>query len=147
MKLRYARDSDFNFLIEGLEKNRALENRPKQQLKAKPSDKRQLKQAIKNKNIRVLAENGEPIAFLYFRPNFEVMYIARKAFWVDLIYVEKGHRRRGLGKLLYEDAVKIARKRGFKKIVVDVFEANRDSGKFHKALGFEPIYTIFQKEI
>lgn len=150
MKLRYAKDSDFDFLIEGLEKNRVLENRPKQQLKAKPSDKRQFRQAIKNKNIRIVEENGKPIAFLHFKTNFKAARrggFNERFFWVDLIYVKENHRRKGIGKLLYDDAVKLAKKKGYKKIVIDIFESNTNSRRFHKALGFEPIYTIYQKEV
>ena len=145
MTLRYAKDSDFDFLVKGLEKNRTLENRPKGQIKAEPSDKRQLRQAIKNKNVRVIEEGGGPIAFLYFRTDFEVMYMNESFFWVDLIYVKEDHRGKGIGKLLYYDAVKIARGKGYNKIVIDVFDANEKSRKFHIALGFKPVYTIYQK--
>jgi L-amino acid N-acyltransferase YncA len=147
MKLRYAKDSDFDFLVKGLEKNRTLENRPKGQLKAKPSDKRQLRQAIKNKNVRVIEEGGGPIAFLYFRTDFKVMYVSESFFWVDLIYVKEDHRGKGIGKLLYGDAVKLAGGKGYNKIVIDVFDANEKSRKFHTALGFKPVYTIYQKGI
>ena len=116
MKLRYAKDSDFDFLIEGLQKNRVLENRPKQQ-------------------------------FLCFRTDFKVIYVNERFFWVDLIYVKEDHRGKGIGTLLYDDAVKIASKIGYNKIVIDVFDANKNSRKFHRALGFKPIYTIYQKEV
>ena len=147
MKIRYVKDSDFNFLIEGLEKNRVLENRPQKDIKAKESDKKEFRQAIRKKNIRVLEENGKPIAFLDFRTDFKVMHIYDKFFWVDLIFVREDYRGKGLGKLLYKDAIKKAKKKGFKKIVIDVFEANKNSVEFHKRLGFKPIYTIYHKSV
>ena len=147
MKFRYAKEEDIYFLIEGLEKNRVLENRPKKDAKAKPADIKEFKTAIRNKNIRIIEDKGEPVAFLYFRTGFKVMYIHEKFFWVDLIYVKEGYRGRGLGKRLYNDAIRIAKKKGFSKVVIDVFEANANSVGFHKKLGFKPIYAIYQKRI
>ena len=75
------------------------------------------------------------------------MYIYEKVFWVDLVYVDERYRGKGIGKMLYKDAVKIARGKGFNKIVIDVFDSNKNSLEFHKKLGFEPVYTIFRKHI
>ena len=147
MKLRYAKSTDLDFLIEGLERNRVLENRPQGQIKARPSDKQQFEQAIARRNIRVAEQNGEPIAFIYFRTDFKILYLHQRIFWVDLIYVKEDQRRRGLGRLLYQDVTDIARKKGFKKVTIDIFDSNRASRKFHRALGFQPIYTIYQKDI
>lgn len=147
MKRRYAKSTDLDFLIEGLEKNRVLENRPNGQIEARPSDKEQFKQAIANRNIRVVEQNAEPVAFIYFRTDFKIMYLNERVFWVDVIYVKEDYRKCGLGGLLYKDVIHIARKKGFKKIIIDIFESNPASRKFHHALGFQPIYTIYQKEI
>ena len=70
MKIRYAKGSDFNFLIEGLEKNRVIEKRPKKDIKARPCDKKEFKIAIKKKNLRIVEIDKQPIAFLYFRTDF-----------------------------------------------------------------------------
>jgi len=147
MELRYANQSDFGFLIYGLEKNRVLENRPKKDIKARDSDKKEFREAIKKKSIRILEDNKKPVAFLYFRTDFKLLYIYDKFFWVDLVFVKEGYRGRGLGKLMYKDAMKIAKKKGFKKIIIDVFDANKNSAEFHKKLGFEPIYSIYQKKV
>jgi len=147
MKLRYAKNSDFGFLIEGLEQNRVLENRAREQIRAKPSDREQFKEAISKKNIRIIEEDGKPVAFLYFRTDFKVMYFSGKIFWIDLIYVKESHRRKGLGKLLYNDAIGIARKRGYRRVTIDIFESNTASKKFHKRLGFKPVYAIYHRKI
>ena len=147
MKIRYAKDSDFDFLINGLEKNRILENRPKKDIKAKPSDKKEFRIAIKKKNIRIVEEDKKPIAFIYFRTDFKVMYIYDKFFWVDLIYVKENQRGKRLGKKLYEDVFKIAKKKGYKRIIIDIFDANTNSLGFHKKVGFKPIYTIYEKRV
>jgi len=147
MRIRYAKNADFNFLVEGLEKTRQIEKRPAEQIPAKQRDKKQLREAIRKKNIRVVEAAGEAVGFLYFRTDFRVMLVPSPLFWIDLIYVKETWRRKGLGRLLYEDAIRIAKKKGFDKIVIDIFEANRRSKLFHKQLGFEPVYTIYQKRI
>ena len=147
MKIRFAIGSDYNFLIEGLEKNRILENRAKKDIPAKESDKIEFKDAIKKKNIRIIEDKRKPVAFLYFRTDFKIMYIYEDFFWVDLIYVREDYRGKGLGKSLYNDAVKIAKKKGFKKIIIDIFDSNKNSIGFHKKLDFKPIYAIYKKNI
>jgi len=147
MKIRYAKNNDFDFLIEGLEENRVLENRDKKDVKARKSDKKEFREAIRKKSIRIIEEYGRPIAFLYFRTDFKVMYVYDKFFWVDLVFVSRKHRGKGLGRILYKDAIKIAKKKGFKKIIVDVFDANKNSVNFHRKLVFDPIYTIYRKKI
>ena len=147
MQIRYAIKSDFNFLIEGLEKNRIIEKRPEKDIKAKPSDIEEFKNAIESKNIRIVEKDDEPIAFLYFRTDFKVMFVYDKFFWVDLLYVKENHRGMGLGTLLYEDILKIAKKGDYKKIIIDIFEANKKSSDFFKKIEFRPVYTIYQKDI
>ncbi|MDP7115448.1 MAG: hypothetical protein QF915_00175 [Candidatus Woesearchaeota archaeon] len=75
MKIRYAQKSDFNFLIEGLEKDRIIEGRSSKDVKAKASDKSDFKKGIRGKTIRIIEEKGNAVAFLYFRTDFKVMYI------------------------------------------------------------------------
>lgn len=147
VEIRYAHGSDFGFLLEGLEKNRVIENRPKKDIKAKASDKKEFGDAIRKKTVRIVEDCGAPVAFLYFRTDFKVMYVYDRFFWVDLIYVKETHRGMGLGKMLYEDAIGIAKRKGYKKIVIDIFRANENSIGFHRKLGFEPMYTIYQKRI
>ncbi len=115
MKLRYAKPSDFYFLIYGLEKNRILESKPKKDIKARDSDKKEFWEAIKKKNIRLLEDNKKPVAFLYFRADFKLLYIYERFFWVDLVFVKENYRGKGLGRLLYKDAMKIAKKKDSKK--------------------------------
>lgn len=145
MEIRYAKLSDFDFLIEGLEKNRIVEGRDKKDIKAKKSDVAAFRRGITLKTIRLVEDHGKAIAFLYFRTDFSVMYIYEKFFWIDLVYVDEKFRGKGIGTMLYEDVFKIAKKKGFKKIIIDIFDKNLKSQMFHKKFDFQPIYTIYQK--
>ena len=147
MNIRYAQEDDFNFIVEGLEKTRIIEKRPEKDIKAGISDKRKIKKAIKTKNIRVLVEEEKLIGFIFFLTDYDVMLIHQKFLWIDLIFINEDFRGKGYGKLLYEDSIKIAKKLGIKKIVIDIFEANRNSLNFHKKIGFKPLYAIYYKEL
>ena len=46
------------------------------------------------------------------------MHVYDKFLWIDLIYIKKDYRNKGLGKLLYKDVIKIAKKKGFKDIFI-----------------------------
>jgi GNAT superfamily N-acetyltransferase len=147
MQLRRAVPSDMDFLLEGMEKNRVLELRPPEGVKAKQEDIQDFKESIKKASIRVIEDGGKPVAFLHFKTDFKVMYVPGRVFWVDLVYVRERHRSRGLGKMLYEEAFRIAREKGFKKVLIDIFDVNKGSRAFHKKLGFRPVYTIYEKSI
>jgi L-amino acid N-acyltransferase YncA len=147
-RVRDARESDVSFLVEGLESNRALEERRPEDIGATRADREGLKEGIARKNIRIVEVDGEAVGFLYFRPDFRVMYLEKgRVFWVDLVYVKQGHRGKGLGRLLYEDAARIAREGGFDRMVIDIFAANANSQKFHDKVGFKAVYTIYEKEV
>ena len=147
-KLRSARESDLAFLLEGLESNRVVENRRPEDVGATRADREGLKEGIAGKNIRIVEVDGEAVGFLYFRPDFRVMYLEKgRVFWVDLVYVKQGHRGKGLGRLLYEDAARMAREGGFDRMVIDIFAANANSRKFHDRLGFKAVYTIYEREL
>ena len=60
MILRYAKNKDIDFLVQGLEKNRVIENRPKQDIKARKSDIKEFSDAINHKNIRIIESQKSP---------------------------------------------------------------------------------------
>ena len=145
--IRDARMTDLGFLVEGLEQNRRIEQRSSKDIKATAGDRREFREAIRERCVRVIDDHRKPVAFLCFRIDFKVMYIRKRFFWVDLVFVDERHRGKGYGKLLYEDAIRIAKRRRFKTIVLDIFESNTNSRSFHERLGFHPLYTIFQKRL
>lgn len=142
MKLRYGKGEDLDFLVAGRRNIRAAEKRLDVETGLK--DREELEEALGRREIRVAEESGEAVAFIWFRPSFRVMHVD-DFLWVHLVYVKEELRAKGVGRLLYEDAAEIARSMGKGKIVIDVFEANRNSIEFHKRVGFEPLYTIYQK--
>jgi GNAT superfamily N-acetyltransferase len=147
MRIRYARREDLGFILGGLEDNRSLEGRPKRSPEARESVARAFETEIDEGRVRIAEDDEAPVAFLCFKLDFPVMYVTGKFLWIDLVYVRAGSRGRGLGKLLYEDAIELARENGCTKVAADVFAANTGSIEFHHSVGFEPLYTIFQREV
>ena len=146
MNIRYAQDSDLEFLLKGRQEVISVaEHKP--HVGREQRDREELKQAIDGKEIRVMEIAGQPVAFLEFKADFKVMYVESGFLWIHFSYVREDYRRKGLGKLLYEDAAKIAADKGLKKIALDVFAMNLGSAKFHQRLGFKPLYTIYEKMV
>lgn len=145
METRFAKVSDFDFLVEGLESIRLAEKKPKDKIKANASDKRELSFAIKNKLVRILEINSTPAAFIYFRKNFQRTLLKEKFLWVDLIYTRPSFRKKGLAQKLYSEIFQMAKRKKYPKIVIDIYEPNINSKKFHKKIGFRPLYTIYEK--
>jgi len=56
--------------------------------------------------------------------------------YVHMIAAEPGHRRRGLGRSLYERAFADLAERGARRVVAVTWPGNRISIAFHRALGF-----------
>lgn len=147
MKVRYAKQSDIGFILGGLEDTRRHAGWLKRYTKATYSDKKDIREAIRERRIRVAEQGNKPIGFLNFSTDSEIMYFRERFLWIDLVYVRKMCRRKGVGSLLYKDLTRIARKKGLKKLVIDIFDANKKSIIFHKKRGFKPLYTIYKREI
>lgn len=147
MIIREAVPEDLDFFRRSLEENRRIERRPEKDIPVTDEDERSFVKGIEEKTVRVAEIEGSSVGFLYYRTDWDVMYINEEIFWIDLVFVEKDYRGRGIGRALYEDAIRIARELGYRKITIDVFDANGNSRNFHESIGFEPIYTIYQREL
>ena len=74
-------------------------------------------------------------------------YEGEEFLWVDSVFISEEHRGKGVGKKIYEELERIAKEKGVKKILCDVFNVNNDSMNFHKKIGFKERYTIFEKKL
>jgi uncharacterized protein len=75
--------------------------------------------------------------FLWFRARFD------RFLYVDRIVVAEKYRRRGIGRILYEDLFARARRLGHSRIACEVnaLPPNPTSDAFHAALGFVQLGT------
>ena len=59
----------------------------------------------------------------------------------DSVYVERGHHRRGVGRALLEELVRLATAHGFHSVIGRVVDANAASIALHRACDFEVVGT------
>lgn len=88
----------------------------------------------------VLESDGAVVGYAYGGP-----YKARAAYRWSCevsVYLERGRRRTGGGRLLYEALFTRLAERGFRTAVAGMTLPNEASAGLHRALGFEPVGTF-----
>lgn len=56
---------------------------------------------------------------------------------LDMLVVDERYRRKGVGKLLVDQAKKRAQEEGYPRVVIKVYEANQEAIGFYQELGYE----------
>lgn len=91
---------------------------------------------INEQKIILLSDNDQVIGYLRY-----------SLFWnaipyVDLIYIKKDHRKKGVGKALYAYLEEHLKQQGFHKLMTSSQSNEQDPLSFHKKIGFEPIGSL-----
>ncbi len=148
LKIRDAKLHDTEFILSGIRDIFRIE-------KCVFSDriyrekKRLTKNAIKNKQVRVVIEEDKPVGFSWFKIGdltpFGLDYgkWSEKYCWISFVYVLESYTNQGIGSLLYEDIMSICKRKKVKQIMLDVFTVNKKSARFHERIGFKPLLSIF----
>lgn len=92
---------------------------------------RRLRQAISDDWNEIFVAEAKKAVVGYFDFEPGTSHIRR-------IYVDPGHHRRGIGRLMIEAALDILRDRGFDNATIDVVEGT-DAPAFHHALGWREV--------
>jgi len=143
--IRNARLQDTEFVLKGIREIFRIEN----DIFVYREKKKLAINAIMNKQVRVVIEENKPIGFSWFGISdltpFGLDYgkWSRKYCWISFVYVVKGHRNRGIGSLLYDDIMRICKRKKVRQIMLDVFTVNKKSARFHEKIGFKPLLSIF----
>ncbi|MEW6554853.1 MAG: GNAT family N-acetyltransferase [Actinomycetota bacterium] len=66
---------------------------------------------------------------------------------VDELVVDAGHRGRGTGKRLLDEAFSLARDRGCCEVCLDTTSDNERAIRFYRAYGFDRESILFEKEL
>lgn len=69
----------------------------------------------------------------------------RRRAHVEIIVVDEGHRREGIGGRLMTEASRWARGRGAVEVVLTVWTDNREAERFYESLGYEPIARVLRR--
>ncbi|HEY8923359.1 MAG TPA: GNAT family N-acetyltransferase [Polyangia bacterium] len=75
----------------------------------------------------------------------EATMTPRRRAHVEMIGVEEGARRRGIGKALMKEAEQWAAGRGCAEVVLTVWSDNRAAEALYEAIGYEPIARVLRK--
>lgn len=73
-----------------------------------------------------------------------------KSAFLGELFIEGEYRGRGVGRLLLEGAMSIAKKKGFENFELTVAKSNKQAQEFYRNLGFRPKkreYLLFQKSL
>ncbi|NYZ78533.1 GNAT family N-acetyltransferase [Candidatus Micrarchaeota archaeon] len=143
--IRNAKLQDIEFVLSGIREIFKIEN----DIFVYSEKKKLARNAIRDKHIRVAMRGDKPIGFSWFKIGdltpFGLDYgkWSRKYCWISFVYVLKNYRNKGIGSLLYEDIMRICKRKKVKQIMLDVFTVNKKSARFHERIGFKPLLSIF----
>ncbi len=106
----------------------------------------------KNDEICLLIyENGIPVGFIHASTRYDYVEGSQGSpvGYIEGIYVEDNHRRKGYSKRLVKEVEKWAKNKGYSELASDCELENEDSIAFHKGVDFAEANRIvcFIKEI
>ena len=146
-EIRAVNESDYDFILRVNEENVEV---------LSPMDRKKLCEFIKmSEMFSVALAGGERAAFLialteaaatyksenyqWFKKNFD------RFLYIDRIVIDEPFRKKGLGKMLYQEVFDHAKQRGIPVVTaeIDTVPYNEASLKFHERMGFAEVGTQF----
>lgn len=99
-----------------------------------------------NTPVYVYEKDGDVLGyvFLEIRHQDSGSLQALTSLYIDDLCVDSAHRGEGIGRVLYEKALEIARERGCHNVTLHVWEGNEDALAFYEHLGMKPQYTSME---
>lgn len=101
---------------------------------------------VTNKNnISILAQERGKIIGCCFVSMLERSGMAHiKSAYIDLLVVDEKHRRKGVGRAIFQEVQKRAKKVGAKRIDLMVWSHNPVAESAYKAYGMTPQRTVYE---
>lgn len=154
MTFRIADEKDFEAVHEIMYQifEKHLLRRPDIYRQGEPCSKKRYMNSVNNKDdIIILAEIEKNIVGVCHMIKKEIPdYPLLKPGYTALIEdfgVHKDYLRRGIGKALYAQAVKIAKSWQVVRLELNVWEVNTEARKFYEAIGLTPKTTIMEMKL
>ena len=87
----------------------------------------------------------EPVGFVLFFPNYST-FLGRPGLYIEDLFVDESHRRRGFGRALLLYVARLASERGCGRLEWSVLDWNEPAIYFYKKLGAIPMseWTVFR---
>jgi len=91
--------------------------------------------------------NGAPVAFALFFHNFST-FLGKANLYLEDLFVEEGHRGRGLGRCMFACLASIALERGCERLDWWCLDWNEPSIAFYRRMGARPMsdWTVYRIE-
>jgi len=149
INLEHASYANINFIIRGIKEICKIEQQEPEKIKILVKN---TKRAIKNKRIRIIKKDGMIRGFVQFtfssKEPYGLDYGKRKRYcWVEWMYIAKSYRRKGFGRQLHKDLMKICNKNNVKEIMLDVFEVNENARNFYQKEKFKDFIHILREKV
>lgn len=89
--------------------------------------------------------DGQPVGFALFFRNFST-FLGQVGIYLEDLFVEPGHRGKGIGKALLQRLAEIAVERRYGRLEWAVLNWNTPSIEFYKSLGAVPLdeWTVYR---
>jgi diamine N-acetyltransferase len=112
------------------------------------SDKKYFTKVLNNPNAMCLIaeEKGKPVGYLTAAPK-EMDWRMSKYLEIESMVVIPQHRSKGVGTLLLEKCLEMAKAKGYQKVYVTSYFDNIKAIEFYKRNGFKPIDLSLEMEI
>lgn len=96
--------------------------------------------------VYVYEKDGEVLGyvFLEIQHHDSGSLQALSSLYIDDLCVDSAHRGEGIGRILYERALEIARERGCHNVTLHVWEGNDEARAFYEHLGMKPQFTSME---
>ncbi len=89
--------------------------------------------------VIVVEANGEIIGFAWGRVTRRTDYEPERVGFINIVYVKKAHRRRGVGANLVQDLCRFFRANDMEEVNLNYILGNREAEAFWNGLGFVPV--------
>lgn len=101
---------------------------------------------VENREVMtILAQEGREIIGCCFVSMMERSGMVRmKSAYIDLLVVDEQHRRRGVGKALFREVQKRARKAGAKRVDLMVWSHNEAAQCAYRSYGMVPQRSVYE---
>ena len=66
---------------------------------------------------------------------------------IDDMCIDEKHRKKGIGKKLFEEVIKFSKEKGIKRLELGVWEFNENAIKFYECLGMKTKYRRMELEL